>query len=265
MVQFQRYDGTVAELDPFWMSTDVHVSVIIESDSHILIRNSQGLVASIAKGVFRSNHMEPPTGEFDLDRSLYRHYFKDLAENRKYELDGRLLKSLTGILTNPEHQQMVIDTPEYYLIRPEWLRSGVAFGGGCQATLGAMLQAWNASDDLCIKDMKARKLMYLYPEQKQTEVVSADGTKTNDMPCVPELMIMHVNGSALSGSHSTRAWCKETKEIYVINTSKGGSALPGRVAPTFKKLSKIAATTDLVMQRELLAVERLLAELGDFG
>jgi len=88
---------------------------------------------------------------------------------------------------------------------------------------------------------------------------------TNDLRCVPELMIMHVNGSALSGSHSTRAWCTETKEVYVINTSKGGSALPGRVAPTFKKLSTIAATTDLVLQRELLAIERLLAELGVLG
>jgi len=265
MVQFQRYDGTVAELDPLWMSTDVRVSVIIESDSHILIRNSQGLVASIAKGVFRSNHMDPPTGECDLDTSLYRHYFKDPAQKRKYELDGRLLKSLTGILSNPEYQQLVIDTPEYYLIRPEWLRSGVAFGGGCQATLGAMFQAWNASDDLCIKDMKAQKLTHLYPEQKQLEVVSANGTMTNDLRCVPELMIMHVNGSALSGSHSTRAWCTETKEVYLINTSKGGSALPDRVAPTFKKLRTIAATTDLVLQRELLAIERLLAELGAFG
>jgi hypothetical protein len=88
---------------------------------------------------------------------------------------------------------------------------------------------------------------------------------TNDLRRVPELMIMHVNGSALSGSHSIRAWCTETKEVYVINTSKGGSDLPDRVAPTFNKLSKIAATTDLVLQRELFAIERLFAELGVLG
>jgi hypothetical protein len=265
MVQFKRYDGTIAELDPFWMSTDARVSVISETDSHILIRNSQGLVASIAKGVFRSNHMDPPTGEWDLDPSLYGHYFKDPAQKRKNELDERLLRSLKNILTNPEYQQLVIYMPEYYLIRPEWLRSGMAYGGRCQATLGAMLQAWDASDNLCIRDIKAHKLTYLYPEQRQSDAVSADGSKINDLICKPELMLMHVNGSPLSGSHSTRAWCMETKEVYVINTSKGGSALPVGVASTFRKLYDIATTTDLAMEQELLAMERLLADLGTFG
>jgi hypothetical protein len=265
MVQFKRYDGTVAELDPFWMSPDTHISVISESDSHVLIRSSQGLVASIAKGVFRSNHIDPPSSEMDLDPSLYRHYFKDPTHNRKGDLDERLLKSLKDILSNLNHQQLVINTPQYYLIRPEWLRSGLAYGGSCQATLGAMLQAWNASDDLCIRDMKAQKLTYLYPKQKQPEALSSDGAITNDLRCVPELMIMHVNGSPLSGSHSTRAWCRETKEVYVINTSQGGSGLPNGVASTFKKLHDIASTTELVLEKELLAMERLLADVGALG
>lgn len=262
MVQFQRYDGTTAELDPIWLTQDCCVRLISESDGYILIQDAQGLVASIAKAVFQSNHMDLPTGEFDLDPSLYRHYFKIPQQHRKSELESKLLRTLTNILCDPDLQRLVIETPEYYLIRPHWLRSGVSFGGGCQVTLGVMLQAWSTSDELLIHNMNAIPWPKSPPKREHVEASLSESDKRRDIRYVPELMLISVNGSALSGSHSTLAWCTATKEVYLINTSQGCSALPGRVAPTYMKLSNIAKAATPELVNDLLAMERLLKDVG---
>jgi hypothetical protein len=262
MVQFQRYDGTTAELNPLWLIMNYRVRAISESDGYILIQDAHGLVASIAKGLFRSNHEDVPSGEFDLHPSLYRHYFSGSVQKRKAVLDAELLRALPDILADPSLQRLVIDTPEYYLIRPEWLRSGVSFGGGSQATLGAMLQAWSSSDELMIHNMNAIRWSNSQPKREQMEVSVSVSDEPNGIRYVPELMLISVRGSAMSGSHSTLAWCTATKEVYVINTSQGCSALPGRVAPTYMKLSNIAKAATPELQRDLPAMERLLKDVG---
>ena len=261
MIPFLRYDGTQAELDPIWLTVDYRVRVISESDEYILIHDSQGLVASIAKAVFRSNHMDLPTGEFDLDPSLYRYYFKDPHGNQESQLEAKILRALSSILTNPEQQRLVIETPEYYLIRPYWLRSGMAFGGGCQPTFGAMLQAWSSSDELLIHNMKAQRWTTPQPKVEQDEASDSGCDDPNGICLVPELMLMSVRGSPFSGSHSTLAWCTQTKEVYLINTSQGCSALPEGVARTSGRLSKVADESAPELVRNLLAMERLLWEI----
>lgn len=82
MVQFQRFDGTTAELYPLWLIKNYRVRAISESDGYLLIQDAHGgLVASIAKGLFRSNHEDVPSGEFVLHPSLCRHYFSGLCKS----------------------------------------------------------------------------------------------------------------------------------------------------------------------------------------
>lgn len=262
MVQFQRYDGTTAELNPLWLIMNYRVRAISESDSYILIQEAHGLVASIAKGLFRSNHEDVPSGEFDLHPSLYRHYFSGSVQKRKAVLDAELLRALPDILADPSLQRLVIDTPEYYLIRPEWLRSSISFGGSCHATLGAMLQAWSESDALLLTDIEAIEYDVSLPDQVAAEPLVSGFTHTKPTRVVPELMILHVNGSPMSGSHFTRAWCTSTRQVYAISTSKGCSALPEGVARTYAKLLKVANSVNVVLERELLAMEKVLKEVG---
>jgi hypothetical protein len=261
ITRYRRYDGVISEIDPYWTTPNRTVNLISESDEYLLIQDYQGLVASIAKGVFRSNNMEIPKGQFELDQSLYQHYFSKSKEKRKGELDWRLLEVFNKVLCNEDLKQLIVNTPEYYLIRPIWLTSMAVFAGSCSNTLGAMLQAWDMSNDLLIHNINAKKFTNRSARQNQLEDGSYSKQDQPEFVCVQELWLMSVRGSPLSGSHQSFAWCSECKEVYVISNHKGGSNLPDSVISNYVKLKSIANTVVLELELELIALERLLAIL----
>lgn len=256
---FKRFCGTISVIDPFWTTPSYKVTFLSESDEYILIQDTQGLVASIAKGVFRSNHQEIPSESFELDPSLYKNYFESVSKERKRALDERLLRQFTSILRNPDQRNLVIQTPEYYLIRPYWLQSAMAYGGSCRATLGAMLQAWSSSKKLRYTDIEAHRSSYLYGSDSQPdEELSTSSTSPQR---VSKFMLMHINGSPLSGMHAAMGWCMDTKEVYLIMTGKDGGHLPGRILQNFRKVWEVAVSVDFKLENEILALEQLLLKL----
>jgi hypothetical protein len=257
MQTFKRYDGKDLSIDSLWTTPNYTVTFLSESDGYILIQDVQGTVASIAKGVFISNHQHVPTDDFLLDPSLHRHYFKEASLHRKENLDFKLLRKLKSILEDSTIRKYILQTPHYYLIRPRWLRSSLAYGGGCQATLGAMIQAWASTKKLQHKNIKALWYIYLYKDYVTEEELA----NKSPLRIIQELNLMSINGSPLSGMHSAMAFCTQTNDIYLINNRHGCSSLPGGVLQNFKKLHEVAQRVDFQIQHELLAIEQLLREL----
>ena len=256
---FRRYDGTIVTLGPGWTSPDYRVRLLSESDEFIHLQDAQGSVSSIAKGVFRSNHEQVPTQSFDLDPSLHHHYFGKPSEARKRDLDSRLLRQLTPILEHEELKELIIQTPEYYLIRPFWLQSSMAYGGSCRATLGAMLQAWSSSKKLRYSDVEAHRFSNLY--RTETKPGGELATSSPSPQRVSKCKLMHINGSPLSGMHAAMGWCMDTKEVYFIRTGKDGGRLPGTVLENFRKVWEVAVSVDATLENELLAMESLIYTL----
>lgn len=259
MHTFKRFDGSQLSVDPFWTTPSYRVTFLSESDEFILLKDVQGTVASVAKGVFRSNHLDIPSGDVDLDPSLYHHYFKKASGERKQELDFRLLKQLTPILKRPDLIERIIQTPEYYLIRPYWLQSGMAYGGACQASIGTMLQAWTTFNLLHYHDVKAHRFTKLYHSGHQP---NEERPTSDPLPQkVSDFMLMQVNGSPLSGSHSAMGWRLETKEVYLIVSGPDGGRLPGTLIENFRKVSNVAKRDELILEKDVLAIERLVLEI----
>jgi hypothetical protein len=256
MISFKRFDGSLVNVDQFWTTSSYDVAFLSETDQYILLRDIQGTVVSIAKSVFRSNHQEVPSGDVSLDPSLYDQYFKNATVKHKRALDLRLLKQLSSILTR---QELVIETPEYYLIRPYWLASAMTFGGACHASLGAMLQAWSTSNLLVYHDVEAHRFTSLYHSGDQSnEGFSA--SKPHPVK-VSNFMLIQVNGSPLSGTHSALGWCLDTKAVYLIQSGKDGGRLPGSLIENFRKVSEVAKSVQLKLEKELVATEQLLQKI----
>jgi hypothetical protein len=177
--------------------------------------------------------------------------------DRGEELEARLLGSLATILSDPDLQRLVIETPEYYLIRPQWLVSSILHAGSAKNTLGTMLQWWSASDELRMKCTDAVKLRYIKPEMMHVETPSPDAHHDRSDPESVEVMFMQVSGS-FSGAHSSLAWCTKTKEIYVVRSSRHNMNLPENLWTTYRKFRSVADTISVKLELKLVAMERLL-------
>ena len=227
-----RNVGTLTLDTTRWLiSTSGVCKVLHETEDHYLIQNANNLQAEIPTSIVRDNELTIVDGHLSLPEGVYAHYVVEPGRKRANEDFNRMfLKHCELIFTNME---AVLGKAEYYLLRPQMLSSGAAYGGGFSYSLGALIESFKSGNHFYFDEFGGFKKMYL----------------------------VATSGSPLSGSHGSTFWCAEDRKIVHFKSGEG-PGLPKPFISSLKKFSEMlkpASTQQIDFQDQ--AIERLIQEI----
>lgn len=216
-----------------WMfSTNTVCTVYDETESHFLIKNDQSLSSQIHKSLITDNHMSVVDGKIDLGKSLYNYHLLDHFKKAAVERFDTLFATYGHLLF--KHQNLVLSTAEYYLLKPKMLMSGLTMGGNISYAIGPLFECFQ------------KKESSLYFER-------IDGNE--------QMYVIALGGSPLSNSHKVSFWCAEKDQIIKYPFGKG--VLPNLSFSYNKLNASLESTFGLpVLDRQDLIFEQFLLEIG---
>jgi hypothetical protein len=197
------------------------VHIIGSNDEHFIIRDIDGIVIEFPKYLLDVNGIPVLDNTIVLSEALYARYVQQERENLNEKASDLIKDNFLQII---DHKELILQTPEYFLIRSSLLTSGAVYIG----SLGYCLGSWLES-------------------MEELEVHS-------------EYMIS-VGGSPLSGMNSYTAYDIKSRKIKRYLPYRTGHDLPGGFMIWLKKLEALSKRYSYYLRSNYLAVNKLIAEI----
>lgn len=171
--------------------------VIAESETHIQIKNQNGLNCSLSKSLLRDNGIQLSNGHVELSEGLYEEQLLKPEQIRSEQaLNSLFNRKVTDIFSN---RHDLPQRAEYFLLRPKLLFSGGTLIGGFSYPLGALLEAWEEEEDLFFEEINGHQSLYL----------------------------ISTVGSPLSGRHTAVFWSETEKKVISLSNQLNEGATNG--------------------------------------
>lgn len=216
------------------IATDRRCSIFAESENDYTITNKNGWKADLSKTLFDSNELSVVEGFIELPEGLYNKLFvESVLAQEGVEFNLMFNKLAAQIFANGT---LALSVSEYFLLKPDLLKSMDPYMGDVQLSLGSIIQAWSTDDELHFPSFAGKT----------------------------DLFLIAVSGSVLTNRHSASFWCRSEGRIYSFASSKhplekGFSFYYKK----FKKLETEAPSFKIDLQEQ--ALRSLLEEIENIA
>lgn len=160
-MKFKTKTGIELEFDlERWIKPENYSTKIVdETLKNYELLTSSNMIVKIPKRDIEMHGIEVKSDEMILNKHLYVQYVDKLIRKKEAKANKAIKKSFEKII---KHKELVLNKAEYFLIEPSMFLSGAmpitAFG----CCLGSVLESWESSEELVIKDYEGHKELYLY-------------------------------------------------------------------------------------------------------
>lgn len=176
------------DLEKWMISTDRHCELVEESSTHYTVQNKNGIRVDLPKHLFIANELSIQNGIVELSEGLYDTFVKESFHASANNAFNTLFQKSASLLF--KHGNQVLTKPEYFLLKPDLLKSFDLYQGTFYTSLGALVQAWEQDTDLYFKSFANKD----------------------------DLFLMAVSGSLLTNRYSSTFWCRSTGELLNYNS-----------------------------------------------
>jgi hypothetical protein len=201
---------------------DKRVFAVGETENTLLVKNAHGLAFHLRKSVISTNGMASHLGCIVLPDALYKHHVEPVIKKAN-EQASLLLEKHFGLVMQNYH--LVLQNPEYFLIRTPWLSSGGTVSGPVHYCLGGLVESW----------MKSKKL------------------RTKDREGKP-VYVVRVGGSNLSGALWAKGWVPSENKWACL----GNDELNGNLQAWLLQYSKLQSAYPQTLTADFAAIGKLI-------
>ncbi len=228
-MKFTTQTGKILELSSKFTTKDYSIRVTGENTDFYTLVDTNGISVQLAKDIFESKHYNENSEQIVLSETLYNHYFAVQLQKIADDAEFRFNHQFANVLANKE---LILSVPEYFLIRSFMLASGDTIRSSGRYCIGALLEAWQLSDNLVLPT-----------EQGKLHMIS-------------------ISGSMLSGSFSGVAWSFEKNDLVTITNKTTNFELPGGLSSWVGKFAELSQHDYPTMLGNVKAINKLLNEIA---
>lgn len=232
---FTTNNGKEFEIDlSKWMveKKDCQCKIIDVSEGNVILENKSKDIFSIPENIIAVNGFNIQNSTLTLTKSLYEHWFlsKCLKETREL-FESLYERYATQIFQNRE---LVMNIPEYYLLKPSNLSCGFMYTGGTSYSLGRLFESFESGKHVYYEEFCGFKKMFL----------------------------LSMAASPLTGIiYSAHFWSEDSKRFVRYDKSasfpKGFSSMQGRA------LIETLRGKEIKLDRQDVVVKRLINEISN--
>ena len=234
MYKFQTKYGRELELDLSLWKIDEgfgYCKIVDRSEDLMLLENDYRDRFWFREDLIHSNEIPIVNNRLVLPETLYEYWFlKDFRRESKEALDQLYEQHAALIFHN---RDLVLSKAEYYLLKPSALKSGFAYSGGRNYSLGKLFESIESGNHIYYPEFKGYKKLYL----------------------------VSMSASPLSG-HVSKAvfWSDETREFVKLDST---TTLPdGFGTAQGKAFINLMSGKEITMDREDKAMQNLISDFG---
>jgi hypothetical protein len=212
-----------------------HCKIIEINDDSLLLENIHGDRFSIPEYLIKSNELDLVDSIVELTKGLYESYFLKEFRGKSLKAFDLLFGEYASFIF--KNRNVVLNTAEYYLLKPSLLSTGFMYTGGIVFSLGRLFESFESGNHIYYDDFCGYRKMYL----------------------------VSMKASRMSGTiFSAIFWSDETNEFVSLTNQVDDSKpkLPIDYRTTNgEKLMELLRGEELVIDRQDKALENLISEI----
>lgn len=176
------------DLEKWMISADRQCKLVEESSTHYTVQNKNGIRVDLPKHILTANALSIQNGMVELSEGLYDTFVKGPTHESNDNAFNTLFRKSASLLFQEADQ--ILTKPEYFLLKPDLLKSSDLYQGAFCTSLGAIVKAWEQDEELHFKSFADKD----------------------------DLFLLAVSGSLLTNRYSTTFWCRSTGELLNYNS-----------------------------------------------
>ena len=160
--KFITNNGRCLEIDlAKWELNEVDrkCKIIEVTEGNILFENKDHDRFFIPESLIEANELKIIDNTVDLSIGLYENWFLKKNKAKSQEIFEKLYSKYSSEIF--KNRTLVMNNPEYYLLRPKSLTSGFIYGSGISYNLGKLFESFESGNHVYYDDFCGYKKMYL--------------------------------------------------------------------------------------------------------
>ncbi|MCC5921058.1 MAG: hypothetical protein LAT68_12775 [Cyclobacteriaceae bacterium] len=196
------------DLDKWQISSATTCSIHDEVEDDYILENRSLQRARLSKSIIRDNELPINNGQIQLSDGLYEYYFLQSQREASERRMNQLFEQHKDLIF--QHQELILSKGEYYLLRPQLLKSGGAYIGGFTYCLGTLLESFHDRERIYFEEIQSYQDLYL----------------------------ISLQGSPLSGRYVASFWCEDLRKVVEISSDKS-KFFSGPLFDNLKQFKKV--------------------------